>query len=1427
MNIQAKIENILNRINNKEHGYSVEELYIIKEIPELTIAFFKLYSKDSTIIEPNKYIVSFITYMFDVVNKDALSKEEYENVFLNLLPLWLENECYGKNLVDISISDHNLDESIREKANKIVDDFFTDPNNKFEDKYLSIQLFLRLLDYKRFDVILSLESETERIQRIEGKTHVPVYPDSIHRRIRNECPEDIMPQVLKKFRPLDSYNQNDTIKELFASYVFIGVEKIKDDPEVAEKEIKQIKELIYNKIVNAQDLSLLNENDDMFNTFIETEIDETREKNSNVFKIDQAVEIARLLYERNCLQYAEFLIQQHVITKEEVDEKTKFLVQKGLRLFKPVITELNDDIIKNLVDYGDLEFLLNFPSQKELIKKHESYIIYSINKNPIYKKLTKCNCDYTEFPEIFATLLENLTPKKINFDNIGTDDITKKALLNHFRRNPEASIWGSLNPKTIGLADYLIENGVTSVIGNSMPDQIILDNKERYLNCLFKDFYETCIFVTHRLYLFKDDDETMSRFLGEPILTEKVIETINHDEKLESLYNDNTFQKTKLYYAKKHNLNLKHFEEMEKQLGPKIIRYIEEKKLHDLINLDDEDFYKLLNIFPKETYEMTDLKAAYESLIQRLFVIENNDAVNIFHNFIHAVETNDYETLSKLEDELIININLDFLRTILNKYQLKNIKTTKELLTHIIEKMTTIERDIYLNILHELTDNYVENARNYFRKNNYFDKKHPEYADLCNKILTCKREKNLEELYRIIELLENTIDNDIFNKISIKYWPVQFLKTNEDKSFSRRLLSNIIESIYSSDNIDDYLPLIKELTDYCHSKAKEKHIKETLLEQELELAYNLNPRSKEKAIIKHLIINSNNYDISFIEDENEGEIPKSLFEDEIVKKLEQEGLTKSLAKEVIGYYRGDKLFINDISEIQKNIGLLVKVGNELIKEYSKSEMFDMDLGGNISSILDSENKIKREYYLPKQDGDVYQILLELKIDLLRNNLFNNEEMYNSLVNLMKKKKLHLLPANIKKLTERSYISSDYTDIASFINYYVPIVETERKRLLSIGKSKEDVLKGLSSILIQAETFSSISSVYYQVLGPKDFRLIKSNPSPNSACRLLENDGRLKKAITYTLCCYKRQEITTPAFDEIVNIENGTKQIEIILGNFTHPSNLTHGERTGSCMRIGGNGEKLLDFCLTDKNGFHIRFEDPDTHEYISRVSGFRNGNTVFLNELRFSCLEKYSNENIVESCKIAARRIIELSKDSDYPIQNIVITKKYAMENTNDKIVNFGIENNKTGLKDFYSDIDVSGVVLATNATNGQLVPINFDKTYVPTYKPVRSKPQFLSTSSELTARINRVAAIKKILNDASLKDIDSLQFEDGIICGIVTDDWYLYVDINLNVHYDYITIDSRAKEELIEYTTYINDMIENNKIKVDEEYGVQPHIIR
>ena len=121
----------------------------------------------------------------------------------------------------------------------------------------------------------------------------------------------------------------------------------------------------------------------------------------------------------------------------------------------------------------------------------------------------------------------------------------------------------------------------------------------------------------------------------------------------------------------------------------------------------------------------------------------------------------------------------------------------------------------------------------------------------------------------------------------------------------------------------------------------------------------------------------------------------------------------------------------------------------------------------------------------------------------------------------------------------------------------------------------------------------------------------------------------------------------------------TKKMQVIVGIFTHHSNITHGERTGACMRIGGVGESLFDFCLGNTNGFHILFRDSQAVEYIFRVSGFRNGNTVFLNGLRVSCnLDAYSNEEVVAACQRVAELLIEKSKESTCP----KILKSYEID---------------------------------------------------------------------------------------------------------------------------------------------------------------------
>ena len=63
------------------------------------------------------------------------------------------------------------------------------------------------------------------------------------------------------------------------------------------------------------------------------------------------------------------------------------------------------------------------------------------------------------------------------------------------------------------------------------------------------------------------------------------------------------------------------------------------------------------------------------------------------------------------------------------------------------------------------------------------------------------------------------------------------------------------------------------------------------------------------------------------------------------------------------------------------------------------------------------------------------------------------------------------------------------------------------------------------------------------------------------------------------------------------------------------------------MRSFGKGDNLFRFCNLDPRGFHITFTDEEGN-YLSRVSGFRNGNTVFLNELRYSVDGRYSNEDV-------------------------------------------------------------------------------------------------------------------------------------------------------------------------------------------------------
>ncbi len=86
---------------------------------------------------------------------------------------------------------------------------------------------------------------------------------------------------------------------------------------------------------------------------------------------------------------------------------------------------------------------------------------------------------------------------------------------------------------------------------------------------------------------------------------------------------------------------------------------------------------------------------------------------------------------------------------------------------------------------------------------------------------------------------------------------------------------------------------------------------------------------------------------------------------------------------------------------------------------------------------------------------------------------------------------------------------------------------------------------------------------------------------------------------------------------------------------------------------------------------------------------------------------------------------------------------------------------------------------------------------------------------------INRVVAMHQILRGIPYEEISRLEFQKGLLYGIVSDDWYIYVDRNKEITYNCLNVDERAKEELAKYVLVVEELLQNNEIVEEDEYGL------
>jgi hypothetical protein len=367
------------------------------------------------------------------------------------------------------------------------------------------------------------------------------------------------------------------------------------------------------------------------------------------------------------------------------------------------------------------------------------------------------------------------------------------------------------------------------------------------------------------------------------------------------------------------------------------------------------------------------------------------------------------------------------------------------------------------------------------------------------------------------------------------------------------------------------------------------------------------------------------------------------------------------------------------------------------------------------------------------------------------------------------------------------------------------------------------------ILKYSTIYSSIANYYKIILGMEDFELVKRN-DPDNAAHANQID-RLERTSRMQIKMMQLDEVTIPSFisEPVVSkTDEPTKKIQVIVANRADSRNLTHGERTGACMRAYGFANDLFTFCNTDPRGFHITFVDPETNEYISRVSGFKNGNTVFLNQLRESVHRKYSTEDVVIACRQIAQELIERSKDSSMPIENVVASSGYALRGHEQQ--HLSEHNIGAGVYIGYKDVTSYAVVLATTGTNGKAVPLKLDGENQPIYKPVRLLPQeYVGSKITNTTKvlIQRINALKECIanseNPEHFKtlDLDYEIMQTEYIHIIIGQDWYVALDSQGNLTHNIAIQNERSVEELNEALAKMSKRKEELEKAGGFKYGI------
>ena len=321
----------------------------------------------------------------------------------------------------------------------------------------------------------------------------------------------------------------------------------------------------------------------------------------------------------------------------------------------------------------------------------------------------------------------------------------------------------------------------------------------------------------------------------------------------------------------------------------------------------------------------------------------------------------------------------------------------------------------------------------------------------------------------------------------------------------------------------------------------------------------------------------------------------------------------------------------------------------------------------------------------------------------------------------------------------------------------------------------------------------------------------------------------------------RKEFTVPF------INGQTNNYKYFMYDIMDDSYLLSGIDTHSCFKCDGTDNDFFHYCALDKNGFVIKITDNEGN-MVARVAGFRDGNTVLINQLRtiydlgnndYSNNSDSETSQIIDTLRTACMDIILNSfkyESEEERIKYVFITRSYAMERQKGNVSNTVTDKirkrlqlyakNEKDWKEFIQNRNLKESYKQNFFTTDlvkeefQLICMAGDiskldenslkfKDVEPTYKRTRNEiTATCNITDELVNKVNKIRAMGSLLEGKKYRKLN-IPVENSLV--FIGDNWYIVYMHNRLYGYS-IPGDNEAEIELQETKKEFKKYLLNNK---------------